>query len=252
MMVHAGLAPKWTTEQAEAHAREVERQLQGPDFRKLLKNMYGDRPIWSTGLAGFDRIRASQIFRASHCRARQHSVEEKGALVRSRAGTGSRARRARGLSGSRGTGREGAVHRQRRHASIPARWGRQAERAVDSGTAGGQVPGRTCRRSGADVSRPSQSGACCAAAWCWRGLRAMSKVRGGKKGRPLHLGATQGVPAKANAAQGDDVAAEDPHNAVDCVGQPRSSSPDPIASIRQTARDAARHQHVRRAAARPQ
>jgi bis(5'-nucleosyl)-tetraphosphatase (symmetrical) len=82
MMVHAGLAPKWTTQQAEAYGREVERHLQGPDYRKLLKNMYGDRPIWSSGLAGLDRIRALiNIFtRMRYCSPRGRiAFEEKGA-----------------------------------------------------------------------------------------------------------------------------------------------------------------------------
>ena len=39
MMVHAGLAPKWTTTLAEKHAREVEEKLCGDGYRKLLKNM---------------------------------------------------------------------------------------------------------------------------------------------------------------------------------------------------------------------
>ncbi len=58
MMVHAGLAPKWTTTLAEKHAREVEQRLRGDGFRKLLKTMYGDRPDWSPNLAGSDRDRA--------------------------------------------------------------------------------------------------------------------------------------------------------------------------------------------------
>jgi len=58
MMVHAGLAPKWTTTLAEKHAREVERSLHGDGYRKLLKNMYGDRPAWSPKLTGLDRERA--------------------------------------------------------------------------------------------------------------------------------------------------------------------------------------------------
>jgi bis(5'-nucleosyl)-tetraphosphatase (symmetrical) len=55
MMVHAGLAPKWTTTLAEKHAHEVEQRLRGDGFRKLLKNMNGDRPVWSPRLAGSDR-----------------------------------------------------------------------------------------------------------------------------------------------------------------------------------------------------
>ncbi len=58
MMVHAGLAPKWTTQLAEKHAREVEAVLRGGDYTRLFKQMYGDRPAWSPGLAGFDRLRA--------------------------------------------------------------------------------------------------------------------------------------------------------------------------------------------------
>ena len=58
MMVHAGLAPKWTTAMAEGHAQEVQRRLRGNNYRKLLRNMYGDRPAWSSGLRGVDRERA--------------------------------------------------------------------------------------------------------------------------------------------------------------------------------------------------
>lgn len=58
MMVHAGLAPKWTVALAEKHAREVEQRLRGDNYRKLLKNMYGDQPAWSPKLAGVERDRA--------------------------------------------------------------------------------------------------------------------------------------------------------------------------------------------------
>lgn len=58
MMVHAGLAPKWTTSLAEKHAREVEQRLHGEGRRKLLRQMYGDKPAWSPRLAGSDRDRA--------------------------------------------------------------------------------------------------------------------------------------------------------------------------------------------------
>lgn len=58
MMVHAGLAPKWTTTLAEKHAREIEQRLHGDGFRKLLKNMFGDRPAWSPKLTGSERERA--------------------------------------------------------------------------------------------------------------------------------------------------------------------------------------------------
>ncbi len=58
MMVHAGLAPKWTVKMAETRAREVERSLHGKGYRKLLRNLYGDRPAWSPKLTGIDRDRA--------------------------------------------------------------------------------------------------------------------------------------------------------------------------------------------------
>lgn len=57
-LVHAGLAPEWSIQDAEARAREVEAELQGPDYRRLLKNMYGDKPGWSAKLNGVERHRA--------------------------------------------------------------------------------------------------------------------------------------------------------------------------------------------------
>ncbi len=58
-MVHAGLAPRWTLNIAKARAGEVEKKLQGDDYAKLLKHMFGDRPAaWSKNLSGVDRLRA--------------------------------------------------------------------------------------------------------------------------------------------------------------------------------------------------
>ncbi len=58
-MVHAGLAPRWTLKLAALRAAEVERRLRGDDYRRLLKNMFGDRPgVWSKKLSGDDRTRA--------------------------------------------------------------------------------------------------------------------------------------------------------------------------------------------------
>lgn len=58
MMVHAGLAPQWTTQDAERYGGEIEQRLRGDQFRRLLKNMYGDGPTWHPKLAGLDRDRA--------------------------------------------------------------------------------------------------------------------------------------------------------------------------------------------------
>lgn len=81
LMVHAGLAPKWTTQDAEAHAREVERSLRGDQYRRLFKQMYGDRPAWSPRLAGPDRERAiiNVFTRLRYCSPRGRiAFEEKG------------------------------------------------------------------------------------------------------------------------------------------------------------------------------
>jgi len=82
MMVHAGLAPKWTAQLAEKHAQEVERELRGDQYRKLLKNMYGDGPAWSPRLTGIERQRAiiNVFTRLRYCSPRGRiAFEEKGA-----------------------------------------------------------------------------------------------------------------------------------------------------------------------------
>ncbi len=82
MMIHAGLSPKWTTTHAEKHAREVEHRLHGDGRRKLLRNMYGDFPPWSSALRGVERERAIiNIFtRLRYCSTRGRiAFNEKGA-----------------------------------------------------------------------------------------------------------------------------------------------------------------------------
>jgi bis(5'-nucleosyl)-tetraphosphatase (symmetrical) len=82
MMIHAGLAPKWSTVHAEKHAREVEHRLRGDSRRKLLRNMYGDYPAWSPALRGVERERAIiNIFtRLRYCSPRGRiAFNEKGA-----------------------------------------------------------------------------------------------------------------------------------------------------------------------------
>jgi bis(5'-nucleosyl)-tetraphosphatase (symmetrical) len=81
MMVHAGLAPKWTTAHAEKHAKEVEHRLHGEGYRKLLKNMYGDFPAWSPALRGIERERAiiNVFTRLRYCSTRgKIAFDEKG------------------------------------------------------------------------------------------------------------------------------------------------------------------------------
>lgn len=57
-MVHAGLSPEWTLQQAIDCAREVETVLQGPLFEKFLEKMYGDHPNrWDPALSEWERWR---------------------------------------------------------------------------------------------------------------------------------------------------------------------------------------------------
>jgi bis(5'-nucleosyl)-tetraphosphatase (symmetrical) len=57
-LVHAGIPPQWTLEQAMGYAREVETALRGPDRTTFLKSMYGNEPAqWSDDLTGMTRLR---------------------------------------------------------------------------------------------------------------------------------------------------------------------------------------------------
>lgn len=58
LMVHAGLLPAWSAQQAEALSEEVRRALQRPDYRDFLANMWGSQPTaWRDDLQGWDRLR---------------------------------------------------------------------------------------------------------------------------------------------------------------------------------------------------
>jgi bis(5'-nucleosyl)-tetraphosphatase (symmetrical) len=57
-LIHAGLPPQWTLEQASAYALEVEKVLAGDNYLEYFANMYGNTPdIWSEDLKGWDRLR---------------------------------------------------------------------------------------------------------------------------------------------------------------------------------------------------
>lgn len=57
-MVHAGLAPQWTVEDALGLAGEVEARLAAPDWTDFVARMYGNRPArWTSDLANTDRLR---------------------------------------------------------------------------------------------------------------------------------------------------------------------------------------------------
>ena len=57
-MVHAGLFPQWSVEDALNYAREIEVTLQADNYKVFLTQMYGNIPTrWHEGLTGFDRLR---------------------------------------------------------------------------------------------------------------------------------------------------------------------------------------------------
>jgi bis(5'-nucleosyl)-tetraphosphatase (symmetrical) len=59
LLVHAGVFPQWTAEQAVGLAGEVSAVLRGPHWADFLRAMYGDAPDrWDDGLTGDDRLRA--------------------------------------------------------------------------------------------------------------------------------------------------------------------------------------------------
>ncbi|MEP7042171.1 MAG: symmetrical bis(5'-nucleosyl)-tetraphosphatase [Dokdonella sp.] len=59
LLVHAGLFPRWTVQQAEEVAREIEDKLRGEGYRRLLKQLFGNKPdLWTPKLRGIDRWRA--------------------------------------------------------------------------------------------------------------------------------------------------------------------------------------------------
>jgi bis(5'-nucleosyl)-tetraphosphatase (symmetrical) len=58
-LVHAGLFPRWTIEQAVEVAREIEDKLRSDSYRRLMKQLFGNKPdLWTPKLRGIDRWRA--------------------------------------------------------------------------------------------------------------------------------------------------------------------------------------------------
>jgi bis(5'-nucleosyl)-tetraphosphatase (symmetrical) len=58
LMVHAGVLPQWTAQEAVALSAEVQALLSGPHWAELLRNMYGNEPRqWSADLQGIERRR---------------------------------------------------------------------------------------------------------------------------------------------------------------------------------------------------
>lgn len=58
LMVHAGLLPQWSAEDAVRLAAEVQQALCGSGYHDFLSQMYGNQPVrWDESLAGVDRLR---------------------------------------------------------------------------------------------------------------------------------------------------------------------------------------------------
>lgn len=58
VMVHAGIYPEWSIDEAQKYAREVEQVLRSENYLEFLKEMYGNQPnVWHSNLIGWDRLR---------------------------------------------------------------------------------------------------------------------------------------------------------------------------------------------------
>ncbi len=58
MMLHAGLPPQWSINEAQQRAAEVEQVLRGDDYAEFIDHMYGNDPAqWSEALSGWNRLR---------------------------------------------------------------------------------------------------------------------------------------------------------------------------------------------------
>ena len=58
VMVHAGIAPQWSLDQAKQYASEVEHALQSEHYLDYLTGMYGNTPLsWNDQLSGTERLR---------------------------------------------------------------------------------------------------------------------------------------------------------------------------------------------------
>lgn len=57
-LIHAGLPPQWSPEEAAKLAPEVEAVLRSSNYTDFLWHMYGNEPqLWRSDLEGFDRLR---------------------------------------------------------------------------------------------------------------------------------------------------------------------------------------------------
>ena len=58
LLVHAGVLPNWTAQEAVQRAHEVEAVLRGDDYVDFIRQMYGNAPqVWQEDLSGHKRLR---------------------------------------------------------------------------------------------------------------------------------------------------------------------------------------------------
>ncbi|WP_354682204.1 symmetrical bis(5'-nucleosyl)-tetraphosphatase [Cupriavidus necator] len=72
LLIHAGVLPQWTASQVIDLAREVEDQLQGPNWQGFLADVFGNASDrWHDGLRGIDRYRVvvNALTRLRYCTA---------------------------------------------------------------------------------------------------------------------------------------------------------------------------------------
>jgi len=80
VLVHGGLHPRWTVDAAREVAGEVERELRGPAWQSVLRELPGAPPRWDAALVGVDRTRAvlAYLVRARMLDRGGHVVEYDG------------------------------------------------------------------------------------------------------------------------------------------------------------------------------
>ena len=70
LMVHAGVLPSWSADDAMRHAAELEAALRAPNWRDTLAVLFGNKPArWRESLTGDERLRAivNALTRIRYC-----------------------------------------------------------------------------------------------------------------------------------------------------------------------------------------
>ena len=72
VLVHAGIPPQWSIDEALGYSDEFQSLIQGPDADAFLAVCFGNEPAcWDPGLTGFDRVRyfVNAFTRMRYCTA---------------------------------------------------------------------------------------------------------------------------------------------------------------------------------------